>query len=170
MAKNTSTRRKRSSPRKKKPAGPISSLSQWFSSFQDPAKRKQNWSIFTWAIILISAAALISCISYFFTGNADQSETEIGVAQAHKVNNILGPIGAWMADLLIRKGFGLFGTKYPKIKKSLQLFEGFSLNAIVNPNEYLQVIYLDQMHFTSGFYFLRQMLMGPYPMLGVLLL
>lgn len=112
MAKNTSTRRKRS-PSRKKSSGPITSMGKWFGSFQDPATRHQNWSIFTWAIVLISAAALIACISYFFTGNADQSETEVGVAQAHKVNNILGPIGAWMADMLIRKGFGLFGILIP---------------------------------------------------------
>lgn len=113
MAKNTSTRRKRSSSRKKKSSGPITSIGNWLSSFQDPATRHQNWSVFTWAIVLISAAALIACISYFFTGNADQSETEVGVAQAHKVHNILGPIGAWMADMLIRKGFGLFGILIP---------------------------------------------------------
>lgn len=113
MAKNTSTRRKRSSSRKKKTTGPITSMSQWLGSFQDPARRHQNWSLFTWIVVLVSAAALIACISYFFTGNADQSETEVGVAQAHKVNNILGPIGAWMADMLIRKGFGLFGILIP---------------------------------------------------------
>ncbi|MEM6802819.1 MAG: DNA translocase FtsK 4TM domain-containing protein, partial [Bacteroidota bacterium] len=113
MAKNTSTRRKRSSSRKKKPSGPISSISQWFGSLSDPASRHQNWSLFTWTVVLLSAAALIACLSYFFTGNADQSETEVGVAQAHKVHNWLGPIGAWIADIIIRQGFGVFGILIP---------------------------------------------------------
>ena len=114
MAKNTSRRRKGRSSRKKKSTGPISGIQTLFSSLKgDPARRYQNWTILSWSLILVSAAAIIACISYYFTGNTDQSETEGILSEAEKVRNLLGPIGAWMADILIRRGFGLFGLLIP---------------------------------------------------------
>ncbi|MEL6670981.1 MAG: DNA translocase FtsK [Bacteroidota bacterium] len=115
MAKNTSTRRKRS-PRKKakKPTGPISGLAQWWSGIKNnPAQRYQWWTILAWTILFLSVISLIACISFFFTGSADQSETEGGIAQAEQVKNWLGAAGAWIADLLIRRGFGFFGLLIP---------------------------------------------------------
>ncbi|MEZ4827666.1 MAG: DNA translocase FtsK [Bacteroidia bacterium] len=108
MAKQTSTRRKKQDD-KKKPAGPISSFLAIAEAFKtNPPNRDQNRKIFAWSLLFFCLISILACISYFFTGNGDQSVTEAGIEAAAEVNNWLGFVGAKLSELIIRRGFGIF--------------------------------------------------------------
>ncbi|MEO0468506.1 MAG: DNA translocase FtsK [Bacteroidota bacterium] len=114
MAKNSPTRRKKSSS-KSSSQGPISALlnlSKAVGSMQGGDK-DQNRRVIGWILLFASLISLIACISYYFTGNADQSTTETGILAAEEINNWLGFVGAKLADLIIRRGFGIFGLVLP---------------------------------------------------------
>lgn len=65
-------------------------------------------------ILFVSVISLIACISYYISGRADQSLTSTdGLEYAEEINNWLGWIGANIAELLIYKGFGVFGLGIP---------------------------------------------------------
>ena len=66
-------------------------------------------------LIFIAIALLLSFISYFFTGNVDQSEvSELGNRVA-KTENWLGKIGAYVADFFLYKGFGVTSFIFVRI-------------------------------------------------------
>jgi S-DNA-T family DNA segregation ATPase FtsK/SpoIIIE len=56
---------------------------------------------------LFSIALLLSFISYFLSGNVDQSELADFTERGEKVKNWLGKFGAFLADLFLYKGFGV---------------------------------------------------------------
>ncbi|WP_288982666.1 DNA translocase FtsK [uncultured Flavobacterium sp.] len=58
-------------------------------------------------LIFFSIALLLSFISYFVTGNADQSEVTQLANRSAKTDNWLGKIGAFLADFFLYKGFGV---------------------------------------------------------------
>ena len=91
----------------------------------DPKSKDQARQSVAWTLIVLSLVSLIACISYYFTGNADQSAVESGEELAR---NWLGSIGAWLADLLIRRGFGFFGVLIPAF--------GLLLGLVMLENEY----------------------------------
>ena len=110
MAKQTSSRRSRRSKKKKSTQGPISSLLNLGQALQStPESREQRRKVLAWSLIFLSLLSIVACISYFFTGRADQSVTEGGVERAYKAGNWLGFLGAKAADYIIHRGFGLFG-------------------------------------------------------------
>ncbi len=102
MAKNTSRRSKR----KSKSKGPISSGIAFIQNIGSPKNREQSRKVLGWSLIFFCLIAIVACISYYFTGHADQSAVESG---ASAVNNWLGKLGAWLAEYIIQRGFGLFG-------------------------------------------------------------
>lgn len=113
MAKQSSTRRKRTT-KKKKPTGPISSLQNFLKSLaSSPEQREQYWKLLSWTLVFVSLVSLIACISYFFTGKVDQSELDAMAIEPGQVKNWLGKTGAYIADLLIYRGFGLVGLLIP---------------------------------------------------------
>ncbi len=113
MAKQSSTRRKRTT-KKKKPTGPISSLQNFLKSLaSSPEQREQYWKLLSWTLVFVSLVSLIACISYFFTGKVDQSELDTVAIEPGQVKNWLGKTGAYIADLLIYRGFGLVGLLIP---------------------------------------------------------
>uniref|UniRef100_UPI00404AE4BA DNA translocase FtsK n=1 Tax=Flavobacterium sp. TaxID=239 RepID=UPI00404AE4BA len=74
-----------------------------------PAKkitRQQKFSIGV-LLILFAVALLVSFVSFFVTGNNDQSLIEDVFNREAKAENWLGKIGAFLADFFIVKGFGL---------------------------------------------------------------
>lgn len=74
-----------------------------------PAKkmtRQQKFSIGV-LLILIAIALLLSFVSFFITGNNDQSLIGDVFNRAAKAENWLGKIGAFLADFFIVKGFGV---------------------------------------------------------------
>ena len=66
-------------------------------------------------LIFFALALLLSFISYFFTGNIDQSQvSELGNRIA-KTENWLGKIGAYTADFFLYKGFGVTSFIFVRI-------------------------------------------------------
>ncbi|MDR2911197.1 MAG: DNA translocase FtsK [Bacteroidales bacterium] len=68
--------------------------------------------IFGIIILLLAAYLLISFISFLFFGAADQSKFDINWKEfvfdpAIQVNNKAGKTGAWLAEIIINRGFGL---------------------------------------------------------------
>ncbi len=65
------------------------------------------------SLIILSLFLLISFVSYFFTGDIDQSDlnnfTDLGIDNS----NSLGKIGAKLSDLFIYKGFGISSIIFP---------------------------------------------------------
>ena len=79
----------------------------------DPGTQVRARKLTGWSLLFLSVVSLLACISYFFTGNADQSVTEDGALFADETRNWLGFLGAKIADLIIYRGFGLFGLVLP---------------------------------------------------------
>ena len=80
---------------------------------QDPESRGTLRRVTAWSLLLACIFALIACISYFSSGRADQSITEGGAQNVGQIRNMLGYVGAWVADLIVRRGFGMFGLLIP---------------------------------------------------------
>jgi S-DNA-T family DNA segregation ATPase FtsK/SpoIIIE len=58
-------------------------------------------------LIFFSLALLLSFISYFITGNADQSAVNQLTNRSLEAENWLGKIGAYLADFFLYQGFGV---------------------------------------------------------------
>lgn len=106
MARSSSTRRRRKTSKTKSP-GMIALLFVWIERLQhDPEAREKAIKVSAWTLIFFCVLSFLACISFFYHGNADQSVVE-GVEVAAR--NMLGKFGALIAELLIRRGFGIFG-------------------------------------------------------------
>lgn len=57
--------------------------------------------------IIIAVFLLLSFISYYVSGNADQSQISELANRNVVVENWLGKIGAWLAELFLYDGFGI---------------------------------------------------------------
>ncbi|MGK0430376.1 MAG: S-DNA-T family DNA segregation ATPase FtsK/SpoIIIE, partial [Psychroserpens sp.] len=67
----------------------------------------QQKLIFGSLLIILGILMFVSFLSFFFTGQADQSTlTEMG-SRAIKTQNWLNKLGAWTSDFFINKGFGI---------------------------------------------------------------
>ena len=65
--------------------------------------------------ILFSIALLLSFISYFITGNADQSAVSHLANRSLSTENWLGKIGAYLADFFLYQGFGVTSFLFVRI-------------------------------------------------------
>ena len=65
------------------------------------------------SLIILSLFLLISFISYFFTGNIDQSNLNDFADNTISTTNSLGKIGAMLSDFFIYRGFGLSSIIFP---------------------------------------------------------
>ena len=65
------------------------------------------------SLIILSLFLLISFVSYFFTGDIDQSDLNNFTDLEIDNSNSLGKIGAKLSDLFIYKGFGISSTIFP---------------------------------------------------------
>ena len=68
---------------------------------------KQHKIVFGSLLVLFSIALLFAFISFFIYGQQDQSAVSELTNRAEIVHNWLGKFGAFLADLLIYKGFGI---------------------------------------------------------------
>ncbi|MEM6628792.1 MAG: DNA translocase FtsK [Bacteroidota bacterium] len=113
MAKRKTSNRRKSRSRKSSEPGILDGI---FSIFRadagDPESREKSRRVIAWTLLFFGVLSLLACVSYFYTGKADQSVLEPG-AENQPVSNWLGFIGAKIADLLIYKGFGIFGFLIP---------------------------------------------------------
>ena len=113
MAKRkTSSNRSKSRSRKNQETGILDGLFSSWGSSRSPEAQERNRRVFAWTLLFLGFLSLLACISYFYTGKADQSALEPGV-EGQAVKNWLGFIGAYIANLLVYKGFGIFGILIP---------------------------------------------------------
>jgi S-DNA-T family DNA segregation ATPase FtsK/SpoIIIE len=84
--------------------------------------KKQYRMLFGFLLVLLSIAFLISFISFFVTGHsniasgqADQSAIDAIADRTVVVDNWLGKIGAYVADLFIYRGFGIASFLFLKL-------------------------------------------------------
>lgn len=68
---------------------------------------KQNKMILGVLLILFSVALTVAFVSFFVTGQTDQSAVASFGDRTEPVKNWLGKFGAYLADLFIYRGFGL---------------------------------------------------------------
>lgn len=90
---------------------------------------------FRWVLgtifLLVATYLLISCIAYFASGSADQSAVDnnsiMENAQAHSVENMGGPLGAYLSEFFFNKGFGIgtFCLIYMLFALGLKSFERY---------------------------------------------
>lgn len=66
-------------------------------------------------LVLFSIALLVSFISFFINGQADQSAVDLLTDRNEAVNNWLGKFGAYLSDLFIYKGFGAASFLFVKL-------------------------------------------------------
>ncbi|MBE9489519.1 MAG: DNA translocase FtsK [Bacteroidetes bacterium] len=67
----------------------------------------QQKLVFGSLLLILGVLLFIAFLSYFFTGNADQSTlTELSTRDV-KAQNWLSKFGAWVSDLFIYRGFGI---------------------------------------------------------------
>ncbi len=65
--------------------------------------------------IFFSLALLLSFISYFITGNADQSAVNQLINRSLEAENWLGKLGAYLADFFLYQGFGVTSFLFVRI-------------------------------------------------------
>lgn len=67
----------------------------------------QQKLVFGSFLLILGILLFISFLSYFFTGQADQSILSEFTSRDVEAKNWLSKIGAWVSDLFIYKGFGI---------------------------------------------------------------
>ncbi|MFN3753968.1 DNA translocase FtsK [Flavobacterium sp.] len=71
--------------------------------------------LFGFVLVLLSVAFLVSFISFFLHGQADQSAVNALTDRNEPVQNWLGKFGAYLADLFIYRGFGVASFLFVKL-------------------------------------------------------
>jgi S-DNA-T family DNA segregation ATPase FtsK/SpoIIIE len=77
--------------------------------------KKQYRMLFGFLLVLLSIAFLISFISFFISGQNDQSAVDSFTDRNEHVQNWLGKFGAYTADLFIYRGFGVASFLFVKL-------------------------------------------------------
>ena len=77
--------------------------------------QKQYRMLFGFLLVLLSVAFLVSFISFFISGQADQSAVTSLTDRNEPVENWLGKFGAYIADLFIYRGFGVASFLFVKL-------------------------------------------------------
>jgi S-DNA-T family DNA segregation ATPase FtsK/SpoIIIE len=77
--------------------------------------KKQYRMLFGFLLVLLSIAFLVSFISFFVSGRADQSAVDSLTDRSQPVENWLGKFGAYVADLFIYRGFGVASFLFVKL-------------------------------------------------------
>ncbi len=71
------------------------------------ALSNQQRLIFGSLLIILGLLLFISFLSFFFTGEADQSALNEFASRAIKTENWASKFGAWLSDFFIQRGFGI---------------------------------------------------------------
>lgn len=77
--------------------------------------KKQYRMLFGFLLVLLSVGFLVSFISFFVSGQADQSAVDSITDRNEPVENWLGKFGAYAADLFIYRGFGIASFLFVKL-------------------------------------------------------
>lgn len=76
---------------------------------------RRNEGLIGSLLILFSIALLLSFISFFISGQADQSVVNAITDRSLKAGNWLGKFGAWLADFFVYRGFGAASFVFVKL-------------------------------------------------------
>ncbi len=79
-----------------------------------PKNYRQHRFVIGCLLVLIAIALLISFVSYYVTGNYDQSQLGSLIDRTNKTQNWLGKFGAYLADFFIYRGFGVASIIFVK--------------------------------------------------------
>lgn len=79
-----------------------------------PKNYRQHRFVVGCFLVLIAIALLVSFISYYVTGEYDQSQLNSILERNEKTQNWLGKLGAYLADFFIYKGFGVASVIFVK--------------------------------------------------------
>ncbi|MFV8345713.1 DNA translocase FtsK [Flavobacterium sp. ZB4P13] len=95
---------------------------------------KQHKIVFGSLLVLFSIALLFAFISFFIYGQQDQSAVRELTNRAEIVHNWLGKFGAFLADLLIYKGFGIAAFIFVRLffLTGIYMILGISLGKLKN--------------------------------------
>jgi S-DNA-T family DNA segregation ATPase FtsK/SpoIIIE len=77
--------------------------------------KKQYRVLAGFLLVILSIAFLVSFISFFIHGQADQSAVDSIANRNEPVQNWLGKFGAYLADLFIYRGFGVASFLFVKL-------------------------------------------------------
>ena len=77
--------------------------------------KKQYRMLFGFLLILLAIALLVSFVSFFVSGQADQSAVHSLTDRSAHVANWLGKFGAYISDLFIYRGFGVASFLFVKL-------------------------------------------------------
>ncbi|KVV15468.1 DNA translocase FtsK [Flavobacterium sp. TAB 87] len=95
---------------------------------------KQNKMVLGVLLVLFSVALAVALVSFFITGQTDQSAVAALGDRTETVTNWLGKFGAYAADLFIYRGFGLASFMFVRLffLTGLFLFLDFPLKKLKN--------------------------------------
>ncbi|WP_432220870.1 DNA translocase FtsK [Flavobacterium sp. TMP13] len=95
---------------------------------------KQNKMVLGVLLVLFSVALAVAFVSFFITGQTDQSAVAALGDRTETVTNWLGKFGAYAADLFIYRGFGLASFMFVRLffLTGLFLFLDFPLKKLKN--------------------------------------
>lgn len=79
-----------------------------------PKNYRQHRFVIGCLLVLLAVALLISFISYYVTGEYDQSQLNSLVDRTDTTQNWLGKFGAHLADFFIYRGFGIASILFVK--------------------------------------------------------
>ena len=87
---------------------PLNKKNDTKAALNTPVKiTKQHKIVLGSLLVLFSIALLVAFVSFFIYGQEDQSAVQQLTDRSETVHNWLGKFGAFLADLLVYKGFGL---------------------------------------------------------------
>lgn len=114
---------------------PLIKKSETKSAVKTPLKlTKQHKIVFGSLLVLFSVALLFAFVSLFLYGQQDQSAVQQLTDRSETVKNWLGKFGAFLADLLVYKGFGIAAFIFVRLffLSGIYLILGLSLGKLKN--------------------------------------
>lgn len=112
-------------------------------------------------LVLFSIALLVSFISYFFTGNQDQSQLNSITNRSIKVENLLGIFGAEISEFFIYNGFGVASFLFVKMIAMIGIYFILDLS-ILKLKKTFFLGFIHHHNFISNFWFLLGSISKPF--------
>ena len=86
---------------------------------------KQYKIVYGFVLVLFSIALLLAFISFYIYGQEDQSAVNQFTNRTETVQNWLGKFGAFLANLIVYKGFGIASFLFVRLFARLQFWPKF---------------------------------------------
>ena len=114
---------------------PLNKKNDTKSALITPLKlTKQHKIVLGSLLVLFSVALLFAFVSFFIYGQQDQSAVQQLTNRSQTVENWLGKFGAYLADLLVYKGFGIAAFLFVRLffLSGIYMILGISLGKLKN--------------------------------------